>query len=83
MEGTTMQVEQQLYRFSALIPFVVLGVGRRGLGIVQWNFAERMLAIVILSVVLSAATWQILRVVDRRLRQNHTENVHDKLEPSR
>ena len=59
----------QLYRFSALIPFVVLGAGRRGLGIVQWNLAERMSAILILSTLLCLATWQILRVADRRLRQ--------------
>jgi hypothetical protein len=64
----TGDVKLQLYRFSALIPFVVLGAGRRGLGIVQWNLAERLSAIMILSTLLCLATWQILRVVDRRLR---------------
>jgi hypothetical protein len=65
----TGDVKLQLYRFSALIPFVVLGVGRRGLGLVQWNLVERMTAILILSSLFCLATWQILRVVDRRLRQ--------------
>lgn len=53
----TGDVKLQLYRFSALIPFVVLGAGRRGLGVVQWNLAERLSAIMILSTLLCLATW--------------------------
>jgi hypothetical protein len=66
----TDDVKMQLYRVSAFIPFVILGAGRRGLGIVRWPLVERMLISVILSAVLCAAMWQVLRVVDRRLRQN-------------
>jgi len=65
----TSEAKLQLYRFSALIPFVVLGAGRRGLGIVQWNLAVRLSAIAILSTLFCLATWQLLRVADRRLRQ--------------
>lgn len=65
----TGDIKLQLYRFSAMIPFVVLGGGRRGLGIVQWNRGGRLSAIAILSILLCLASWQLLRVVDRRLRQ--------------
>ncbi|MHB8865467.1 MAG: hypothetical protein ACYC6N_24060 [Pirellulaceae bacterium] len=57
-----------VYRFSVLLPVVVLGAGRRGLGVVRWELVERIPLMLVLSSMLYVFSWLVLRTVDRHRR---------------
>ncbi len=54
-----------LFKVSLFIPLVVLGMGRRGLGLVKWDFVERMAIILLLSATQCLLTWLVLRSIDK------------------
>ncbi len=57
-----------VYRFACLLPLVILGRGRRGLGIAGGNLGERLATMVLLCALLCTLTWMLFRYVDGRRR---------------